>query len=173
MDHPKPPTRRKRSENTRVRLHPEEDAALKQLAQTLNQTPSRVIRSLIRQAVTGGPDYFDAGVLEIRTAHRQLAAIGRNLNQLVRALNRGDIVGGDDLRRVVNAGLVQMEAVKGVYFKAVRATMQRIVLPLYKEAGLVLPPQAADDQAAHGGLARQPDRGPGRAESDPAAEQGG
>ena len=166
---PSPPKVRSRSRN--IRLHLEEDNALKQLAQTLNQTPSRVIRSLIRQAVTGGPDFFDDGVLEIRTAHRQLAAFGRNLNQLARAANRGDVIGGDDVRRVVNAGIVQMEAVKELYLKAVRATMKRTVLPLYEEAGLRLPAsQAAEDGAVTGRPARQPGRGLGRAARDPAGE---
>lgn len=174
MDHPKPATRRRRSENTRVRLHPEEDAALKQLAQVLDQTPSRVIRSLIRRAVTGGPDFFADGVLELRTTHRHLAAIGRNLNQLARAANRGDVISGDDVRRVVNAGIVQMEAAKELYFKAVRAAMKRIVLPLYEEAGLRLPTdEEAEDQAAMGRPARQPGRGPGRAGHNPRAEAGG
>ena len=50
----------------------------------------------------------------------------------------GAVVGGDDVRRVINAGLVQMEAVKGLYLRAVRATVRRAVLPLYEAAGLTL-----------------------------------
>ena len=44
---------------------------------------------------------------------------------------------GDDVRRVINAGIVQMEAVKELYFRAVKlTTVNRAVLPLYEEAGL-------------------------------------
>ena len=55
------------------------------------------------------------GVLDLRRMHRELASIGRNLNQLSRAANQGAAVSGEDVRRVINAGIVQMEAVKGLY----------------------------------------------------------
>ena len=77
------------SRSRNIRLHLAEDQGLKQLAATLGETPSRVIRRLIREALTGGPDYFDDGVLDLRRMHRELASIGRNLNQLSRAANRG------------------------------------------------------------------------------------
>ena len=141
MARPKKRPERLASGMLHVRVYPEEKAALEQLAETLGETPSRVIRSLIRAAITGGPDYFADGVYELRANHRHLAAVGRNLNQLVRSIHRGELVGGDDVRRAVNACTVQMEAVKQVYGRAVRATMQRIVLPLYEAAGLTLPPR--------------------------------
>ena len=122
-----------------VRLKPVEEAGLKQLAETLGATPSRIIRRLIREALTGGPDYFDDGVLDLRRMSRELNSIGSNLNQLSRAANRGAVVGGDDVRRVINAGLVQMEAVKGLYGRAVKAAVKRAVLPLYEAAGLTWP----------------------------------
>ena len=174
MREPRPSSPKTRSRSRNIRLYPEEDAALTQLAQALHQTPSRVIRSLIRQAVTGGPDFFEDGVLELRTMHRQLAAIGRNLNQLARAANRGKVVGGDDVRRVVHAGIVQLEAAKALYFTAVRATMHRVVVPLYEAAGFRLPSgEATEDEASAGRSARYPGRGPARAERDPRAEPGG
>ena len=79
---------------------------------------------LIREAINGGPDYFDDGVLDLRRMYRELNSIGSNLNQLSRAANRGQVVGGDDVRRVINAGLVQMEAVKGLYKRAVKAAVE-------------------------------------------------
>ena len=80
MGRPKPQPKRGRSEDIRVRAWPEEKAGLKQLAETLGETPSRVIRRLIREAINGGPDYFEDGREEIRRMRRQLTAIGRNLN---------------------------------------------------------------------------------------------
>ena len=123
-----------RSKTVCVRLRAEEEAGLKKLAADLGQPPSRIIRRLIREALTGGPDYFDDGVLDLRRMHRELAAIGRNLNQLSRVANQGGAVGGEDVRRVINAGIVQMEAVKELYRRAVRAAVKRAVLPLRQEA---------------------------------------
>ena len=121
-----------------VRLYPEELAALDQLAEILGESRNTVIRQLLCEALKGGPDYFDDGVLDLRRMSRELNSIGRNLNQLSRAANRGQVVNGDDLRRVINAGIVQMEAVKGLYLRAVRATVKRAVLPLYEAAGWTL-----------------------------------
>ncbi len=147
----KPP--KVRSKMAFVRLREDEWAGLKQLAEHLGQTPSRLLRRLIREAVTGGPDYFDDGVLDLRRMHRELASIGRNLNQLSRAANQGAAVGGDDVRRVINAGIVQMEAVKELYRRAVTATVTRAVLPLYEEAGVTWPPGEAGQVPARAGLA--------------------
>ena len=122
-----------------VRLYPEELAALDQLAEILGESRNTVIRQLLCEAIKGGPDYFDDGVLDLRRMSRELNSIGSNLNQLSRAANRGQVVNGDDLRRVINAGIVQMEAVKGLYLRAVRATVKRAVLPLYEAAGLTWP----------------------------------
>ena len=134
MPRPKTKPPKVRSRAAAIRLREDEWAGLKELAATLGQTPSRVIRRLIREALTGGPDYFEDGLLELRRMHRELAAIGSNLNQLSRAVNQGAAVGGADVRRVVNAGIVQMEVVKGLYDRALEAVVTRAVLPLRQEA---------------------------------------
>ena len=118
-----------------VRLRDQEWAGLTQLAENLGETPSRILRRLVREAINGGPDYFDDGLLDLRRMYRALNSIGSNLNQLSRAANRGGVVSGDDVRRVINAGIVQMEAVKGLYERAVKAAIGRAVLPLYEAAG--------------------------------------
>ena len=101
-----------------------------------HQPPSRILRRLLREALTGGPDYFKDELVDLRRMCRELSAIGRNLNQLVRTANQGGAVDGADVRRVINAGLMQMEAVKELYGRAVRATVKRAVLPLSEVAGL-------------------------------------
>ena len=148
MGRPKSKAPPVRSRVVFARLREAEEAGLKHLAARLGQTPSRIIRRLIREAVTGGPDYFDDGLLELGRMHRELAAIGSNLNQLARAANRGAVVGGEDVRRVINAGIVQMEAVKGLYQQAVRATEKRVVVPLYQEAGVSAPVGGQDPARA-------------------------
>ena len=151
MPRPKSTPPKVRSRAAAIRLREEEWVGLQQLAETLGQPPSRIIRRLIREALNGGPDYFDDGVSELGRMISELAAIGRNLNQLSRAANQGRAVSGDDVRRVINAGIVQMEVVKGLYKRAVRTTVKRAVVPLYEEAGLrVVLSEAGHDQGGGG-----------------------
>ncbi len=117
-----------------VRLHDQETAALKQLAAALGQPPSRLLRRLIREAITGGPDYFKDELVDLRRMVRELSAIGRNLNQLARAANRGEAVSGPTVRRVVNAAILQTAAVKALYDQALETVVKRAVVPLSREA---------------------------------------
>lgn len=135
MDSPKSSPAGVRSRMAGVRLREEEWAGLKQLAANLGQSPSRIMRRLIREAITAGPDYFDDGLLELRRMRLALAAIGRNLNQLVRTANQGQAVEDAALRRVINAVRVQVEAVKELYRRAELAGVGRAVVPLPEEAG--------------------------------------
>lgn len=123
-----------RSQAVRVRLRAEERAALQEFAAALGQTPSRVIRRLIREAITAGPDYFDDGLLELRQMRRALDRVGGNLNQLVRTVHQGGAVEGDELRRVLNAVRVQVEAVKAQYRQAELAGVGRAVMPPTEDA---------------------------------------
>ena len=66
------------SRSRNIRLHHEEDQALIELAADLGQPPSRIIRRLIREAINGGPDYFQDGLLELR---RMRARVGRDRRQ--------------------------------------------------------------------------------------------
>ena len=137
--------------HTRLRLA--EDTGLKQLAAALNVPPSRIIRRLIREAITGGPDYFKDGEKEIRLMHVHLAAVGRNLNQLVRAANRGDPLLNADVLRVLDVLRLNVAGIQQSYFKTVRAAAWRSWEPLYREAGLPSPfdqAEAAEAPAAGG-----------------------
>ena len=140
-----------RSRAAAVRFREEEWDGLKQLAENLGETPSRIIRRLVREALTGGPDYFDDGVIDLRNMHRELNAIGRNLNQLTRAVNQGQVLNGDDVRGVINAAVVQMEAVKALYGRAVKTTVKRAVWPLYQASGLPLPQTETGKEQAEAG----------------------
>ena len=139
MPRPKPQPKRGRTGVVNVRLWTEEKEGLAQLAETLGETPSRVLRRLIREAINGGPDYFEDGAGEIRRMRYELTRIGRNLNQFARAVNRGERVMSADLRRAFNACTVQTEAVKLVYRRAVEAAAARGWRPLYRDGGLVWP----------------------------------
>ena len=139
MSRKRRPNKRGRSEMAHVRLWPEEKAGLAQLAAILGETPSRVMRRLLREAINGGPDYFEDGRDDIRLMRRQLTALGRNLNQLVRQIHRGQLVAGEDVRRAANACNVQVEAVRVVYLRAVEAAAARAWRPLFGEIGVASP----------------------------------
>jgi hypothetical protein len=132
--------------HTRLRL--EEDTGLKQLAAALNVPPSRIVRRLIREAINGGPDYFKDGEKEIRLMHVHLAAVGRNLNQLVRAANRGEPILNEDVLRVLDVLRLDVAGIQHSYFKAVRAAAWRSWEPLYREAGLPSPFDQAETAEA-------------------------
>lgn len=116
-----------KTSSLRVRVNPEEHAALQRLAKSLDEKPSQVVRRLVREAITGGPEYFEDGLAEIRAAHRELAAVGRNINQLARAANRDERVVSKDLRRNLAAAKQQVERVATLYREAVERVQQRNV----------------------------------------------
>lgn len=130
MGRPKAKATEGRSRMAFVRLREAEYAGLQELAAALGQTPSRIQRRLIREALTGGPDYFKDELVELRLMRRELTAIGRNLNQLARAANQGGVVEGADVRRVVNACLVQTAAVKALYRGLLDTVVNRTVVLL-------------------------------------------
>ena len=139
MPRPKSKPAEVRSRTLHVRLRDQEWAGLQHLAVTLDQRPSRIMRRLLREALTGGPDYFKDDRPALSRVSRELAAIGRNLNQLTRAANQGQAVSGDEVQRVVNAARVQTAAVKALYDQVLDATVKRAVVPLYEEAALPRP----------------------------------
>ena len=168
MPRPKLKARQKRlSDQLRFRAYPEEKEGLRQLADILGTTPSRIIRRLVREAINGGPDYFEDGRGDIRRMHYELMRIGRNLNQFARAVNRGERVMSGDLRRAFNACTVQTEAVKQVYFRAVQAAARRAWRPLYREVGLPSPFDAQEEPPAGKGPGSDQQRG---ASGDPGDE---
>ena len=165
---PSPGPAYSRSRNIRLRLA--EDDALKQMAVATGQTPSQVIRQLIRIAATGAPDFVGQDKLDLQQVAHQIATIGRNLNQLMRSINRGHQVAPDDLRRVLNATRVQFTVAHQTYLNAVRAAVRRIVVPLCEEAGLRSP---FEIEPPEGQLRRGPGRPQKRVERDPADGQAG
>ena len=119
-----------RSRSLHVRVRDEERAALQAFAASLGQTPSRILRRLLREAITGGPDYFTDELVGVRSMSRELAAVGNNLNQIARALNRGERVELAAFKRVANATLVQVAAAAVRYDQTLKAVRQRTVVAL-------------------------------------------
>lgn len=88
---PKARTNRKPlNRNLRIRLNEDEDKSLETLAKSSGaMTRSRIIRQLIREAIGQGPDLLENDLESFREAVRQLGSLGRNINQIARALNSG------------------------------------------------------------------------------------
>src|SRR5215472_11402706 len=77
-----------------VRLNAEEESALGQLQSGLGaRCRSELLRQLIREAVGQGPDLLKPELQAFSEAVRELTALGRNLNQIARALNKGQPTG--------------------------------------------------------------------------------
>lgn len=139
MSRPKKRPDKAYTREVHVRVSFAEHAGLKALGQALNLPPSRIHRRLIREAINGGPDYFDDGVQEQRLMRVNLSAVGRNLNQLVRAANRGEPILNADVLRLVDVLRLQLAGIEDRYLKAVGAAAWRAWRPLYQEAGLPAP----------------------------------
>jgi len=76
--------------NLRIRLNEDEDKALVDLVLTWGErTRSGVVRKMIREAIGQGPDLSKDNLDSFREGVRQLAAVGRNINQIARAINSG------------------------------------------------------------------------------------
>lgn len=120
-------TRQNKSDAVRVRLNLVEKTAFERVAKAIGQKPSQIIRRLIRETITGGPDYFDDGLIELRAAHRELAAIGRNLNQLVKMANRGEQLFGHEVAEELVAVKAQVDVVDELYRDSVERVRSRSV----------------------------------------------
>ena len=125
--------RKIRSRVAGLRLHDEEWSALQQFAATLGEPPSRILRRLLREALTGGPDYFKDELADVARMSRELARIGRNLNQLAKAANRGEWVEAAEVKRVANATRVVVDAVQARFGHVIRSVEQRTTAALAAE----------------------------------------
>lgn len=61
--------------------------AIRQHGKAKGMVPSRWIAALVQSKLTGEPVMAEAELLALEQSNRELAAIGRNINQIARALN--------------------------------------------------------------------------------------
>ena len=78
----------------KTRLSQAEDQAFVLVLLKLGTNGSRFLRKVIREVIGEGPDLLPNEMEAFREATFQVGAIGRNLNQLVRAFNSGQLTGG-------------------------------------------------------------------------------
>lgn len=111
-----------KSEAVRVRLDKDEKDAFTRLADRLGVKPSILHRRLIKEAVDEGPEVFEKELAALLDANVQLSAIGRNINQIARAINQGAVVVepivASDLDGVLAAIDAQKESVRRMIKRA-------------------------------------------------------
>lgn len=90
----------RRTKVTHVRINEDELEQFKRAAARLGVKPSRLHRKLIREASGCGPDLLKDEMEPVRNAARQLGAIGRNLNQITRKVNSGELAVGFDVKLI-------------------------------------------------------------------------
>lgn len=71
----------------KVRLPKFLKTAVQDRAASMDVPASRWVAALVQSNLTGQPVMFEPELFELRASNRALAAIGRNINQIARALN--------------------------------------------------------------------------------------
>ena len=72
-----------------IRLTPEESGAFQAVAEARGLTAHGLLVKMVREVIGATPDLLNDDVGPLADAAGQAQAIGRNLNQLVRAVNSG------------------------------------------------------------------------------------
>lgn len=109
----------------RLRLTPDEMAGLKAIATAQGVTVARLLRRMVREVITGGPDLFDDGIKALSETARQLAAAGRNLNQIAATLNSGDYAYASDIRNAIAEMRTALDIAQDRYVSLVRGSRER------------------------------------------------
>jgi len=74
-----------------IRLQEHENREFGKIAESLCVTPARLIRKMIRDSIGVGPDLLPQDATRVEEAIYQLTMLGRNLNQLLRAIHQGKV----------------------------------------------------------------------------------
>jgi len=132
--------------NLRIRLNQDEDKALVKLSIILGErTRSGVVRKMIREAIGQGPDLIKDNLEIFREGVRQLAAVGRNINQIARAISSGKAATCQWDSGLLMAISKQVMALANEVATLVARCRHRWVLP----AGRQVLPQK-NEEASHG-----------------------
>jgi len=79
-----------------IRLQDHENREFEKIAQLFEVTPARLIRKIIRDSIGAGPDLLPQEAKVAEEAVYQLSMLGRNLNQLLRAIHQGKVAATSD-----------------------------------------------------------------------------
>lgn len=106
-----------------LRLSDSELQAVREIARTTGESPNRWVASLVRAYITRKPQLGMHELAVIAESNARLLAMGRNLNQIARALNSGERAIAPDL--VPTELTADITAHVGAVSKAIRANLER------------------------------------------------
>lgn len=126
-----------RTEVLRIRLTEAEREALKRLAEQVGERPSVLARRILREASQpGSVTLFDEDGRAVRNASMELARVGRNLNQIAKAVNRGTAVLDPDVREDLEDTLREVRHVRDRVAEIVQRSRIRTKAFLRPVAGM-------------------------------------
>jgi hypothetical protein len=117
----------------KTRLNEVEHQALLGVLQGLGTTRSRLLRLIIRELIGQGPDLLTHDLQTFREAVFHVGAVGRNLNQLVRAFHGGQLLDGRVDSVLLVAVRDQVAKLEKELLAVVLRSRQRWVLPASRE----------------------------------------
>ena len=110
-----------------VRLDEAEDTAFQQLAESLRTSRSRLLRKIIRESIGEGPDLLPNEMKVFEEAVFQLAALGRNFNQLLKVVHSGQVKVGSQEQMLMESIREQVERLKRQTLTVIDRTRERWV----------------------------------------------
>jgi hypothetical protein len=92
----------RKTESLRVRITPEENEAFKALALNMEESRSRIVRKMVREAITGNIDLLTDEQSLLKIAIRQLIGIANNLNQITATMHASMTAPATDIQYLEN-----------------------------------------------------------------------
>ena len=115
-----------------VRLNEEEHQALDVIQERLQTTRSRLLRKVIRELIGLGPDLLAQEWKVLEDLVYQLAAVGRNLNQLLKAIHTGKVAATPADRAFIERVRNQVDEVKKEVTAVIERSCQRWVKDAFR-----------------------------------------
>ena len=112
--------KQRKTEQMIFRATPDERRALKGYADKRGVSMARVLRKIVRELVSDDTvDLFEDDMAGLVAVRRQLSAIGRNVNQVARKINQGDLpaspadaLGIEQLRGELKGVLAEIDRIR-------------------------------------------------------------
>ncbi len=110
-----------------VRMNEAEALAMSRLASQLQTSRSRLLRKVIRESIGEGPDLLPNEMKHFEEAVFQLAALGRNLNQLLKLVHSGQVKVSSQEQALMEGIRDQVERLKRETLTVIDRTHERWV----------------------------------------------
>ena len=112
-----------------ARLSEAEFQAYLELVKHLATTRSRMIRGMIREALGMGPDLLAQDMRTLKEGVYQLGALGRNLNQQLKAMHTGQLAGRAVDKLLMEQLRDQVKNLEGAWLMAIKNSKNRWISP--------------------------------------------